>query len=519
MSLVDQFGQPIVAQTRAVDTVNVPPQGMPGVSRPGSGASTADSYANFLNSVGLGARNQSGGGTYDFNPITRERTLLEFMYRSSWVCGVAIDAVADDMTKMGIDYSGQVPPEEGEMLDAQLRGFQIWSKLNDLIKWGRLYGGCIAIILIDGQDPATPLRAETIGKDQFRGLLVLDRWQVEPSLNNLIQIGESNTEIGLPRFYRITSDSAVYPRASVHYSRVFRYEGYSLPYQQRLAENLWGMSVYERLYDRLLAFDSTTQGVAQLAFKAYLRSIKIKNLREMISTGGANLQRLLNQIEMMRLFQSNEGITLLDADDDFGTTTYAFSGLDSVLLQFGQQLCGALQIPGVRLFGQSPAGLNATGDSDWRNYYDGTHQQQENRLRMPLTTCLGVMAMSAGIKLPKEFNFTFRSLWQMTTKEKAEVAEINTRTVLAAEETGVISPRRALEELRQSSQETGIWTTITDEEVEQASEEMPPSPGELAAMPGQQPGEHPAGGPAPPGAQRRLPVSVPTVHLRSEQAA
>jgi phage-related protein (TIGR01555 family) len=133
-----------------------------------------------------------------------------------------------------------------------------------------------------------------------------------------------------------------------------------MPYQQPRGEYV-GLKYLRASVRPLLAFDSTTQGIAQLAFKAYLRSIKIKNLREMISTGGQNLQRLLNQIDMMRRFQSNEGITLLDADDDFGTTTYAFSGLDSVLLQFGQQLCGALQIPGVRLFGQSPAGLNATG--------------------------------------------------------------------------------------------------------------------------------------------------------------
>jgi hypothetical protein len=34
-----------------------------------------------------------------------------------------------------------------------------WSQIASLIKSGRLYGGTIAIMLIDGQDPETPLDA------------------------------------------------------------------------------------------------------------------------------------------------------------------------------------------------------------------------------------------------------------------------------------------------------------------------------------------------------------------------
>ncbi|MDR0067321.1 DUF1073 domain-containing protein, partial [Acinetobacter sp. 11520] len=85
-----------------------------------------------------------------------------------------------------------------------------------------------------------------------------------------------------------------------------------------------------------------------------------------------------------RQWQSNEGLTLMDADDTYEAHQYNFSGLDNILLQFGQQISGATGIPLVRLFGQSPAGLNATGESDLANYYDNINQQQEGRLRTPL---------------------------------------------------------------------------------------------------------------------------------------
>jgi hypothetical protein len=457
---------------------------------------TADSFQNFASSVGMGTRNLHSASTYGFNPLSRERTLLEWMYRGSWICGIAVDSVADDMVKMGVDFGGTLPPDDGENLEKALADHQIWNQLNELIKWGRLYGGAIAVMMVDGQDPATPLRIDTVTKGQFRGLLVLDRWMVEPSLNNLVS--DAGPDLGLPKFYKITADAPALPRMDVHYSRCFRYTGVDLPYWQKIAENMWGISIYERLWDRLTAFDSATQGVAQLIYRAYLRWVKIKNLREMIGAGGKRRDLLLQQIDMMRMFQSNEGISLLDAEDEFGASTYSFAGLDTALLQFGQQLSGALQIPLVRLFGQSPAGLNATGESDLRLFYDGIHQQQEMRLRRPLTKTINILARSEGIKLPDTFAYTFRALWQLTTKEKAEVAELTTRTVLSADELGVISRKTTLEELRQSGRETGVWSTISDEDIEAASADLPPAPAEASAQAGGVPGM-----PVAPGAGER----------------
>ena len=64
---------------------------------------TADSFQNFAARVGLGAGSQHDQSTYGFNYLSRNRTLLESMYRSSWVVGQAVDVVADDMTREGIN--------------------------------------------------------------------------------------------------------------------------------------------------------------------------------------------------------------------------------------------------------------------------------------------------------------------------------------------------------------------------------------------------------------------------------
>lgn len=497
---------------------------MDGVSIPtGDGYATGDSYTNFLASIGMQTRNLSAGSTYQFRLITRERVLLEMMYRGSWICGVACDSVADDMTKLGVDFGGSLPPVDAERLSAALLNTGIWSSLNELIKWGRLYGGAIAVIMIDGQDPKEPLRLDSIGPGQFQGLVVLDRWMVEPSLNDLVT--DPGPDIGYPKYYKVTSGvapvgAAIAPAIlgnMIHYSRCFRYTGVDLPWWQRITENMWGMSIFERLWDRLTAFDSTTQGVAQLVYRAYLRVIKLADLRQAASLNPEAQQGLAKRIDLMTRFQTNEGMTLISDEDSFEAVTYSFLGLDTVLVQMGQQLSGALQIPLVRLFGQAPIGMNATGDSDIRLFYDGLHQQQETRLRRPLTRAIKCVAASERIRLPDTFHFAFNSLWQLLPKEKADLAEVVTRTVLSAEELGLISEKRVLEELRQQARETGIFATITDQEIAAADDQAaPPAP----AMPGgaehqMETGQGETERSETPGglSERSLPVPKPTIHL------
>ncbi len=442
---------------------------------------TKDSFQNFLANMGIGTDNLSSASTYGFNPISRERTLLEWIHRGSWIGGVAVDLVADDMTRAGIDFSATLPPDDAERLQGVFTRTGIWEAINDTIKWARLYGGCLAVSLIDGQKMNTPLRIETVGKDQFKGLCVLDRWMVEPSLNDLVT--DYGPDMGLPKFYRVTVGAPGLSGQRIHYSRVMRLEGIRLPYMQRIMENLWGISVYERLYDRMVAFDSATQGASQLVYKSYLRYIKLKDFREALgamgdpTTGNAAVNGVTRYLDMMRRFQSIEGLTVIDKEDEFGAQTHtAFSGLSDALMQFGQQLAGALQIPLVRLFGQSPSGLNSSGDSDLRTYYDGIKHQQERHLKTPVDRIIQCAARSERIELPERFNFEFNSLWQLTPQEKAQAAQQPTAAILDAQSRGTIDWPTALRELRHQSKTTGVFTNITDEMIDEAEAEPPPLP-------------------------------------------
>lgn len=488
-----------------------------------SKAFSRDSFNNFAASLGYGASNLASGSTYGFNPISRNHVLLEWAYRGSWLVRQVVDAVAEDMIREGISIESDMPPDEIDALMAYLDDLLIWQRLTSTLKWSRLYGGCIAAIMIDGQDASTPLNIDSIGVGQFKGLMVLDRWMLWPHLET--PVTDLGQDFGLPKYYEVVGDAKGIPHLKLHYTRCIRMDGVELPYWQRIAENNWGLSVIEPLYDRLLAFHSTTQGAAQLVYKAHLRTLKIEKLRELIAFGGEGYQAVQQQVQMIRLMQSNEGLTVLDSTDEFDTHAYAFGGLSDVLIQFAQQLSGAAQIPLVRLFGQSPAGLNATGDADIRNYYDAINSQQEARLRRPINLLLDVAHRSKfGKPLPTGFDFAFVPLWQMTDEQKAEIAVNTVNAVSKAVEDAIITPVIALKELRQSSKVTGIFSNVTDEDIQEAIAAPPPiqeMPGEAGSMPGAQaPGEPAQSGPGMPGhptAPEHPPAAAKAVHVPKEQ--
>lgn len=472
---------------------------------------TNDSIVNMSARLGLGSDNVSAGSSYAYTQLSKNRQNLDNAYRGSWLVGAAIDAVSEDATRCGINMMGDITPKDIEAIQAEFTELSLWQALGNTIRWARLYGGAIAVMLIDGQNPSTPLRVETVRRDQFKGLLVFDRWMVNPSLQDLVT--EFGTDMGSPRFYTVNASQGGtagpdmgagyggqkaggdYGAVNIHYSRCIRLDGVELPFFARQSEQGWGQSVIERLYDRLLAYDSATQGAAQLVYKAHLRTLQFEGLREAIAFGGKAMDGIAAQVDMIRKFQTSDGLTLLDAKDTFSTHQYAFGGLPELLNQFSEQLSGALQIPLVRLFGQSPSGF-ATGDTDLQNYYDMIGSQQESKLRRPVGRLLDVVSRSKlGKPLPPGFGFQFASLWEMTAAEKATIAGQITTAVVAAEGAGLISQKVAMEELRQSGHQTGIYTNISDKDIANAESE-PPHPDE--ALMGMDPATgKPAVDPAP----------------------
>ncbi len=117
------------------------------------------------------------------------------------------------------------------------------------------------------------------------------------------------------------------------------------------------------------------------------------------ATDSESQKELYNTLEAQNMLLNNMGMQVMDAADGLETHQYTFGGLADCYQQFIMDISGAAEIPVTRLFGRSPSGLNATGESDLQNYYDMIAEKQESVLRPILNKLLPVFVLSTLIKM------------------------------------------------------------------------------------------------------------------------
>lgn len=428
--------------------------------------------------------------------ITQDYATLEAMYRSDWIARKVIDTIPEDATKNWYELTCQIEPDQVKQLDTLERNTHVKQKIMEGLKLGRLYGGAAGIIVIKGHEDMLeePLDIEMIQPDSFRGIIIADRWNgVYPSTEMVEDLDDP--DFGLPDYYTFSvNGTELESGVRVHHSRVLRFEGRYLPFNEKLAENSWGMSEIEHIEQELTKRNTASENIAHLIFTANLRVLKMNDLGQMLSLGTEETQRdLYNTVAAQNELMNNMSIQLLDREDDFQSFQYTFSGLSDIYEQFMNDISGASEIPATRLFGRSPQGMNATGESDMRTYYDTVKQWQEANLRPVFEKLLPIECMSVFGAIPDDLGFDFAPIRDTSDEERSSMIQQTASAINSIYQSGLISQRTALKELRDAGEPLGMWTNITDEDIEEASdvsggEEQGGDPmGGMGGMPGADP--------------------------------
>lgn len=438
-----------------------------------------DAFSNVLARLGAGTPNLLEGTEYSLQRMSRDFNTLNALYRESWIVRRIIDVIPADMLKNWITITSGLDPDVEKRLSLTLRRTQLIDKLKRGMQWGRLYGGALGVMLVkhQGYDLSQPLQLDWIMPGDFAGLLIFDRWNgVNPSSELIEDI--SDPDYGYPKYYTVT-DPAGGGSVKIHHSRIIRFTGNTLPFWEEIAEMQWGASVVESIFDELRKRDNVSWNIAQLTFMANIRVLKMQDLGQLLAaTDNESQAELLRTLEAQNMLLNNMGMQVMDAADGLETHQYTFGGLADCYQQFIMDISGAAEIPVTRLFGRSPSGLNATGESDLQNYYDMIAEKQESYLRPILNKVLPPFIISTLGSLPDDFDFEFDPVAEPSDKERADLAKCGTDNVVAAYNAGLISQRTALKELKQQSERTGVWTNITDEDIAKASETVE-VPGEM----------------------------------------
>ena len=418
--------------------------------------SVQDGYTNPAAFLGEASPLFSGG------EFVRSAQYLDFeeltvLYRESWLAMRIIDMPSEDMTRAWYRFSSPVPEEDQESLRRLEARHSIRRELTDAIRWARLYGGSLALMVLRGEEDrlSEPLDMDLLLPGCFRGLLVLDRAQgIEPSEE--LEEDLDDPDFGLPKYYSVELDDLGTVR--LHHSRVLRFTGRELPRAEARRESWWGAGEMEHIMEELQKRSAASANIAQLIFQANITTLKISDFGDALAMGTeAQKQQIRNAVMEENRFRTSFGLQILSAGDTLENHPYSFGGLAEIYEQFMLDMAGAAEIPAAKLFGRAPAGLNATGESDLKNYYESISQLQERLLRPALEKLLPVLALSAWGTLPADMAFVFNPIAAESPAETAELAEKLSLPVIEAFRAGLLTREEARAELRIRGSPYGMW--------------------------------------------------------------
>jgi phage-related protein (TIGR01555 family) len=404
-------------------------------------------------------------------PRVLTRFELENMYRCSWLAKRIVNTVADDMTRewRRFTFGDADDNPQLEALEKAEKQYAVKAKINHSLRWSRLYGGCLVIIGINGQDDLSqPLDVRSLGKGSLKYLHVVDRWRVAP--NGVLNKELTSPNFGLPEAYLLAESSV-----QIHHTRVLRFNGEKLPYFAWLQNAMWDDSSLQHVYDSIQNYDATSAAIATMLFESNIDVINSPGLTEVLSTKNGEA-KLTRRFQLAMLMKSFNRTLLLDEDEKYEKKQNQFSNLDKIWEQFMVDTSGAAEIPIVKLFGQSASGLNSTGDNDIRNYYDKCSAQQESDLRPQLEYLDEILVRSTLGTMPPDYKFEFNSLWQMDDKEQAEIEYNRAQRDQIYLQSGVVTEGLVASELKAQ----GTYRSMSQEDVELAielSEAADPTPG------------------------------------------
>ena len=407
--------------------------------------------------------------TYPMTRLTQNYELLTSLYRDNWIVQNIVATIPNDMIRKWYEIKSGIAPDYIDQMAKLERRTQLRKKLLLGMYWGRLYGGAVGVILIKGQnDMSQPLDLDMILPGSFLGLQILDRWSGVYPEGELVT-DPSDPDFGLPAYYTIRDDTTGYMVARVHHSRIIRFIGRELPWLEQVTEVYWGESELEAIYNEIVRRDNVAANIAALTFRANVNYIEADGLDQLLGTANTEMQRRFwNTLVAQSMMESNFGTRVINKGDAIHNTQYTFTGLPEVYDRVMMDVAGAARTPVTKLFGRSPAGLNATGEADMQNYYDYIDGLRENDLRPIIERLLPIMALSAWGMIPDDLDIKFPAMQTADAKEQAEITERNTAAILSVYQNDLMDAATAMQELQAMGEETGIFSKISDEAIEAA---------------------------------------------------
>ena len=388
----------------------------------------ADGYVNMLNKYGT-SKDTSEHYHFEPEPMIGDDVLSMF-YEGNGLFSKIIDAPAEEAIKHGFEFEGLDDEEVKNFFREAGEELDVDETVATCLKWSRLFGGCIAVMLInDGRGIEEPLDWKNI--QSIDDIRIYDRSLVQPDYSNMFSYSPEDpfrtrgSRMGMPERYYVFSR---YGNFTVHESRCLIFQNGKLPEKcTNSVYQFWGMPEYIRLRrairDTELAYGSGPKMLDRSIQAIY----KMKNLSEVLATadGEDAVIKRLQVIDMARGLLNS--ITIDSEGEDYDFKQFQFNGVADIISQSCAYLSALTSIPQKILFGSGAGGFANEDETSMQTWYDFVERIQRIQVKANLRYLFSIVAQ-AGVftgelqEVPP-IKIKFNQLKTMSENEQADLEQ------------------------------------------------------------------------------------------------
>ena len=365
--------------------------------------------------------------------ISNIRQILSEIYVEHGIVQTLVDVPVDDAFRGGIDIkSDQLSEEEVQDLIQYVEREGVLKNFIQAQKWTRLFGGG-AVLIINDDDPATPLEPKDLEQDSEIHFKAVDLWE--------LYFGLRTSGYAEPDFVMKEPEYFNYYGHKIHKSRVVAMQGKQAPALIRAKLRGWGVSVLEtviRSYNQYLKSVNLSFEVLD-EFKVDV--FKIDGLNNaLMSPGGSD--KVMRRIQMANMQKNYQDSIAMDSKDDYATKQLSFSGLAEIMREIRMQIAADLRMPLTKLFGISASGFNS-GEDDIENYNAMIESEIRSKVKFDLIRVLEICCQIKFGHIPDDLKIEFKPLRILTAEQEETVKNQKLQRILSCQQAGFMTPKEA----------------------------------------------------------------------------
>lgn len=415
-------------------------------------ASRIDGWSNVF--TGLGERFKDKRLGAKIQAILSGEIEVEQLYTADGLARKIIERLPLDGTREWINIEKAGTPETIKKINDDMDRLQVQSKFTEAWTWGRLYGGAFIFPQVDDGLPASqnmlnleePLDLNRIR--EVKNLIIFNRYELTVAGTDITS-DLDDTNFGLPTFYRLaTSHGSKQTVGKIHHSRLIRFDGKRLPRRLFINNQYYHDSAFTGIREVLADYSLGHGSIATVLQEFRVVVYKVKDLAEAFAaTAGGDPdadaeEAIKKRLAALNMSKSVIGAYVMDQEEDIEVKSMTVQGVANLLKAIKERFQSVLDMPHTIIFGDSPSGLGATGRSEERVWFDQVKSTQTTFLSPRVDRMLEIMLAArkgpTGGKMPADFDWKFKALFQLTEMEEADLEKTQAESDQIRIDTGVL---------------------------------------------------------------------------------